>query len=43
LVADEELLALEHLFDLVQGLEQWINSGLICFGAVRETGFVNSI
>ena len=43
LIADEEFLALEHLFDLVQGLEQWANGGLVCFGAVHETGFVNTI
>jgi len=43
LITDEEFLALERLFDLVQGLEHFINCSLICFGAARKTGLVNAV
>jgi hypothetical protein len=43
LIANEKILALEDLFDLVQGLEHGVHCGLICFGGARETGFINPI
>lgn len=43
LITDEELLALEQLFDFVQGREHRMHGGFICFGAARKTGLVNAI
>ena len=44
LIADEELLvALELLFDLVQGFEQRIDRSLVCFWGIGEPSFVNTI
>ena len=43
LIADEEFLAFEQLFDLVQGREHCMYGGFIRFGAARKTGLVNTI
>jgi len=43
LIPDDGFLALEYLFDLVQGLEHWKHGSLVCFSAVCEASLVNSI
>jgi len=42
-ITNEEFLALEQLFNLVQGLEYGVHRSLVGFGAARKASLVNSI